>query len=82
MSRRSARGRNPNKHCKTTGLQSFEFNAGVAESFFDSQPGQLSRPCRAIFDPIDRPLGNAGSFAKVGLTPTQHGTAGADLGGE
>ena len=82
MSRRSASGRNPNKHCKTAGLQSFEFNAGVAESFFDSQPRQLSRPCRAIFDPIDRTLGNAGSFTKIGLAPTQHGPAGADLGGK
>jgi hypothetical protein len=36
MSRRSASGRKPDKHCKTAGLQSFEFNAGVAESFFDS----------------------------------------------
>jgi hypothetical protein len=38
MSRGSAGGRNPNKHCKTAGLQFFEFNAGVTESFFDSQP--------------------------------------------
>jgi hypothetical protein len=82
MSRRSAGGRNPNKHCKAAGLQSFEFNAGVAESFFDSQPRQLSRPGRAIFDPIDRTLGNAGSLAKIGLTPTQHGPASADLGGK
>jgi hypothetical protein len=36
MSRGSAGGRNPNKHCKTAGLQFFEFDAGVAESFFDS----------------------------------------------
>jgi hypothetical protein len=42
----------------------------------------LSRPCRAVFDPIDRTLGNAGSFAKIGLAPTQHGPAGADLSGE
>jgi hypothetical protein len=42
----------------------------------------LSRPCRAVFDPIDRTLGNAGSFTKVGLAPTQHGPAGADLGGK
>ena len=41
MSRRSASGRNPNKHCKTAGLQSFEFNAGVAESFFD--PGHRGK---------------------------------------
>ena len=82
MSRGSAGGRNPNKHCKTAGLQSFELNAGVAESFFDSHPRQLSRPCRAVFDPIDRTLGNAGSFAKIGLAPTQHRPAGADLGGE
>jgi hypothetical protein len=82
MGRGSASGRKPNKHCKAAGLQSFEFDAGVAESFFDSQPRQLSRPCRAIFDPIDRTLGNAGSLAKIGLAPTQHGTAGADLGGE
>ena len=82
MSRRSASGRKPNKHCKTAGLQFFEFNAGVAESLFDSQPRQLSRPCRAIFDPIDRTLGNAGPFAKIGLAPTQHGPAGADLGGK
>jgi hypothetical protein len=32
----SASGRKANKHCKAAGLQSFEFNAGVAESFFDS----------------------------------------------
>jgi hypothetical protein len=38
MSRRSAGGRNSNKHCKAAGLQSFEFNAGIAESLFDSQP--------------------------------------------
>jgi hypothetical protein len=42
----------------------------------------LSRPGRAVFDPIDRTLGNAGSLAKIGLAPTQHGTAGADLGGK
>ena len=66
----SASGRKANKHCKAAGLQSFEFDAGVAESFFDSQPRQLSRPCRAIFDPIDRTLGNAGSLAKIGLAPT------------
>ena len=82
MSRRSVTTRNPNKHCKAAGLQFLEFDAGVAEGFFDSQPGQLSRPCRAVFDPIDGPLGNAGSFAEVGLAPTQHGTAGADLGGK
>jgi hypothetical protein len=82
MSRGSASGRNPNKHCKTAGLQSLEFNAGVAESLFDSQPRQLSRPCRAVFDPIDRTLGHAGSLAKVGLAPTQHRPAGADLGGK
>ena len=82
MSRRSVTTRNPNKHCKAAGLQSFEFNAGVAESFFDAQPRQLSRPCRAVFDPIDRTLGNAGSLAKIGLAPTQHGPAGADLGGK
>ena len=82
MSRRSVTTRNPNKHCKAAGLQSFEFNAGVAESFFDAQPRQLSRPCRAVFDPIDRTLSNAGSLAKIGLAPTQHGTAGADLGGK
>jgi hypothetical protein len=82
MSRRSAGGRKPNKHCKAAGLQSFEFDAGVAESLFDSQPRRLSRPCRAVFDPIDRTLRNAGSFAKIGLAPTQHGPAGADLGGE
>jgi hypothetical protein len=57
MSQRSASGRNPNKHCKAAGLQSFEFNAGVAEGSFDSPPRQLSRPCRAVFDPIDRTLG-------------------------
>jgi hypothetical protein len=78
----SASGRDPNKHCKAAGLQSFEFNAGVAESFFDAQPRQLSRPCRAVFDPIDRTLGNAGSLAEIGLAPTQHRPAGADLGGE
>jgi hypothetical protein len=78
----SASGRNPNKHCKTAGLQSFEFDAGVAERFFDSQPRHLSRPCRAIFNPIDRTLGNAGFFTKIGLAPAQHRTAGADLGGE
>ena len=82
MSRRSATIRNPNKHCKAAGLQFLEFDAGVAEGFFDPQPGQLSRPCRAVFDPIDGTLGNAGSFAEVGLAPTQHGPAGADLGGE
>jgi hypothetical protein len=42
----------------------------------------LSRPCRAVFDPIDRTLGNAGSFTKIGLAPPQHGPAGADLGGK
>jgi len=78
----SARGRKPNKHCKTAGLQSFEFNTCVAESFFDSQPRQLSRPCRAIFDPIDRTLRHSGSFTKIGLAPTQHRPAGAELGGE
>ena len=82
MSRRSVTTPNPNKHCKAAGLQSFEFNAGVAESFFDAQPRQLSRPCRAVFDPIDRTLGNAGSFAEIGLAPTQHRPAGADLGGK
>jgi hypothetical protein len=82
MSRRSASGRKPNKHCKAAGLQSFEFNAGVAESFFDSQPRQLSRLCRAVFDPIDRTLGNAGSLTKIGLAPAQHGPASADLGGK
>ncbi len=82
MSKRSASGRNPNKHGKTAGLQSFEFNAGVTESLFDSQPRQLSRPCRTVFDPIDRTLGHAGSFTKIGLAPTQHGPAGADLGGK
>jgi hypothetical protein len=82
MSRRSASTRNPNKHGKAAGLQFPEFNAGVAECFFDSQPRQLSRPCRAVFDPIDRPLGNAGSFTEVGLAPTQYGAAGADLGGK
>ena len=78
----SASIRNPDKHCKAAGLQSFEFNAGVAEGSFDSPPRQLSRPCRPIFDPIDRTLSNAGSFTEVGLAPTQHGTSGADLGGE
>jgi hypothetical protein len=82
MSRRSASGRNPNKHRKAAGLQSLEFNARVAESFFYSQARQLSRPSRAIFDPIDRTLGNAGSLAKIGLAPAQHGAAGADLGGK
>ena len=82
MNRRSASGRKANKHCKAAGLQFFEFNAGVAESLFDSQPRQLSRPCRAVFNPIDRTLGNAGSFTKIGLAPTQHGPAGADLGGK
>ena len=82
MSRRSASGRKPDKHCKTAGLQSFEFNAGVAESFFDSQPRQLSRPCRAIFDSVDRALCNSDSFTKIRLTPTRHGPAGAELGGE
>jgi hypothetical protein len=82
MSRRSASGRNPNKHCKAAGLQFLEFNAGVAESFFNSQPRQLSRPCRAVFDPIDRTLGNAGSFAQIGLAPAQHGPAGTHLGGK
>jgi hypothetical protein len=42
----------------------------------------LSRPCRAVFDPIDRTLGNAGPFTKIGLAPAQHGPAGADLGGK
>jgi hypothetical protein len=42
----------------------------------------LSRPRRAIFDPIDRTLGNAGPFTKIGLAPSQHGPAGADLSGE
>jgi hypothetical protein len=82
MTRRSASTRNPNKHCKAAGLQFLEFNAGVAESFFDSQPRQLSRPCRAVFDPIDRTLSNAGPFAEVGLAPAQHRAAGADLGGK
>jgi hypothetical protein len=82
MSRRSASGRKANKHCKAAGLQSFEFDAGVAESFFDAQPRQLSWPRRAIFDPIDRTLGNAGSLAKIGLAPAQHRPAGADLGGK
>ena len=78
----SASIRKPDKHCKAAGLQSFEFNAGVAEGSFNSPPRQLSRPCRAVFDPIDRTLGNAGSFTEVGLTPAQHGTSGADLGGK
>ena len=82
MSRRSTGGRNPNKHCKAAGLQFPEFNAGVAESLFDSRPRQLPRPCRAVFDPIDRTLGDAGSLAKIGLTPAQHRPAGADLGGK
>jgi hypothetical protein len=42
----------------------------------------LSRLRRAIFDSIDRTLRHAGSFTEVGLTPTQHGPAGAELGGE
>jgi hypothetical protein len=29
----SANGRKANKHCKAAGLQSFEFNAGVAKAF-------------------------------------------------
>jgi hypothetical protein len=78
----SASGRKPNKHCEAAGLQSFEFDARVAENLFDSQPRQLSRPCRAIFDPIDRTLGNAGSLTKIGLAPAQHGSAGTDLCGE
>src|SRR5580693_3619934 len=82
MGRGSASGRKPNKHCKTAGLQSFEFDAGVAESLFDSLPRQLPRPCRAVFDAVDRTLGNAGSLAKIGLAPTQHGPAGADLSGK
>jgi hypothetical protein len=82
MSSRSASTRKPNKHCKTAGLQPLEFNARVAESLFDSPPRQLSRPGRAVFDPIDRALGNAGSLAKIGLAPAQHGPAGADLGGK
>jgi hypothetical protein len=82
MSRALARGRKPDKHCKAAGLHSFEFNTCFAESYFDSQPRQLSRPRRAVFDPIDRTLGNAGPFTKIGLAPTQHGPAGADLSGE
>jgi hypothetical protein len=78
----SASIRRPDKHCKAAGLQSFEFNAGIAEGPFDSLPRQLSWPCRAIFDPIDRTLGNAGPFTKIGLAPAQHGTSGADLGGK
>jgi len=78
----SASIRNPDKHCKATGLQSFEFNAGVAEGSFDSPPRQLSRLCRAVLDPIDRTLGNADSFTKIGLAPAQHSPAGADLGGK
>jgi hypothetical protein len=78
----SASRRDPNKHCKAAGLRSFEFNAGVAESFFDAQPRQLSRPCRAVFDPIDRTLGNAGSLTEIGLAPAQHRPTGADLGGK
>jgi hypothetical protein len=42
----------------------------------------LSRLCCTIFDPIDRALGNAGSFTEIGLAPAQHGPAGADLGGK
>jgi hypothetical protein len=74
MSRPLASGRKPDKHCKAAGLQSSEFNAGVAETF--------SIRSRVIFDPIDRTLGNAGPFTKIGLAPTQHGPAGADLSGE
>jgi tetratricopeptide (TPR) repeat protein len=55
MSRRSASGRNPNKHCKTAGLQSVEFNARVAERLFDPQPRQLSRPGRAVLTPAAQP---------------------------
>jgi len=82
MASRSASGRKPDKHCKTAGLQSLEFNTGVAESLCDSQPRQLPRPGRAVFDPLDCTLGNAGSLTKIGLAPTQHGPAGADLGGK
>jgi hypothetical protein len=42
----------------------------------------LSRPGRAVFDPIDRTLGHTGSIAEIGLAPTQHSAAGADLGGK
>jgi hypothetical protein len=42
----------------------------------------LPRLGRAVFDPIDRALRHADSFAEIGLTPTQHGPAGAKLGGE
>jgi hypothetical protein len=82
MIRVLASGRGPNKHGEPAGRQFFEFNAGVAEGLFDSQSRRLSGSRRAIFDPIDRTLGNAGSFAKIGLAPTQHGPASTDLGGE
>jgi hypothetical protein len=68
--------------CETAGRQFLEFNTCFAECFFDSQPRQLSRPCRAIFDSIDRALRNSDSFTKIRLTPTRHGPAGAELGGE
>jgi hypothetical protein len=55
MSSRSAGGRNPNKHCKTAALQSFEFDAGIAESFSDLQLRQSSRPCRANLTPAAQP---------------------------
>jgi hypothetical protein len=82
MIRVLASGRGPNKHCETAGRQFLEFNTRFAESFFDSQARRLSGSRRAIFDPIDRTLRNAGSFTEVGLTPTQHGPAGTELGGE
>ena len=82
MASRSASRRRPDKHCKTAGLQSFEFNARLGESLFDAQPRQLSRPGRTVFDPVDRALGDAGSLAEIGLAPAQHGPAGPDLGGK
>jgi hypothetical protein len=42
----------------------------------------LPRLGRAVLDPIDRALRHTDSFAEIGLTPTQHGPAGAKLGGE
>jgi hypothetical protein len=48
MSGGSSGGRNPNKHRKASGLQSFEFDARIAESFFRFAVAAVSRHLRAV----------------------------------
>jgi hypothetical protein len=60
MSRGSAGGRKPNKHCKTAGLEPFEFNAGVAESFSIRNIGANTElPCSSPNLSPELPSGHA-----------------------